>query len=63
MELSSDNFGELDSMILHCLSAEEFKAGREKAKAETLAHIGQGIEQYTDYLIHKKEELIQNKSV
>ena len=46
-------------MIETCLNSSELKEGREQARQETWANIGHSVEVIADYLIRKKEELVQ----
>ena len=62
MELSPGNFANLKEMIQACLTDQRYRAGREKAKAETWAHVGKGVENFADYLIAKNEELKKAQS-
>ena len=59
MQLTEENFGRIGEMIETCLHSSELKEGREQARQETWANIGHSAEVIADYLIRKKEELVQ----
>ena len=56
-QLTPKNAGEIASLIDYCLTAPEFAAGREQARRETWAHIGDSVSLTADYLIRKKADL------
>ena len=60
-QLTPENADEIGPLIDYCLTAPEFKAGREQARNETWAHIGESIRLTADYLISKKESLQDQK--
>ncbi len=61
MQLTKENFGRIGEMIETCLNSAELKEGREQARRETWANIGHSVKAVADYLIEKKERLMQNE--
>ena len=49
-------------LIQQCLSENRFKAGRDRARAETWANIGHSVEAVADYLVEKRGELLSSEA-
>lgn len=60
-QLTGDDLGNLKNMIDTCINDPKYHEGRETARKETWAHIGESTERTVDYLIDKYEELKKDK--
>ena len=60
LKLTDDNMSNIGGLIDRCLNDSEFERGRNEAREETWAYIGEGAKRITDYLFEKHEELEQN---
>ena len=57
LKLTEENMGEVGKLIDRCLSDSSFDKGREEARSETWAYIGESAKRIADYLIEKHKEL------
>lgn len=62
MKLTEENFDSLGDMVKECLSDPRFKAGRDTAREETWANIGEGAKLFADYLIDKYNEVSEKNN-
>ena len=63
MQLTEENFDHIGEMIKTCLNSSELKENLEQARKETWANIGHSAEVIAEYLIRKKEQLLQNNDL
>lgn len=56
-QLTADNFRNVGELIDSCLNAPELAEGRERARSDTWANIGNSASLAVDYLIKKRQEL------
>ena len=56
-QLTADNLENIKEVIDTCLSSTKYKQGRDKARSEAWAHIGESAVIVTDYLENKHKEL------
>ena len=65
IELSKEDFGNIEEVINACIESKEYFEGREKAREETWMHLGEGRERVVDYLektlIKFDDELKENQ--
>ena len=61
-QLTRDDLTDMKDLIDSCLSDESFKQGRDEARKETWAYIGESTSRVVDYLLQKRMDLIQDKS-
>ena len=61
-QLTRDDLDNMKDLIDSCLSDESFKQGRDEARQETWAYIGESTPRVVDYLLQKRMDLIQDKS-
>ena len=59
MKLTEENLSNVKTVIDTCLHDERFQRERDKARAETWAHIGESASLTVDYLMAKHEELMK----
>ena len=57
LKLTQDNLDDVGELIDRCLNEKHFAEGREKARCETWAYIGESAERVVDYLLNKRDEL------
>lgn len=57
MKLTEENMEDIGNLINKCLNEKRFAEGREEARKETWAYIGEGAERITDFLIEKYHNL------
>ena len=57
LKLTEDNLDNIGSLIDKCLNDSEFEQGRNEAREETWAYMGEGARRVTDYLINKHAQL------
>ncbi len=57
MQLTSENMGDLKSIIDDCMASPSFASARALAREETWEKPGQGVRETVDYLINKYQEL------
>ena len=56
-QLTAENFGDVGKLIDSCLHSSELAEGRELARSQSWANIGNSVPLAVDYLIHKRQEL------
>jgi Putative glycosyl/glycerophosphate transferases involved in teichoic acid biosynthesis TagF/TagB/EpsJ/RodC len=56
-QLTAENFGDVGELIDSCLHSSELAEGRELARSQSWANIGNSVPLAVDYLIHKRQEL------
>ena len=56
-EITKENLPNIGSLIKECLNSSEFSSGRDIARQETWAHMGEGAARTVDYLTAKYEEI------
>ena len=59
-QLTTDNFESVGELIDSCLHAPELKEGRIQARSDSWANIGHSAALAVDYLIRKRQELLEN---
>lgn len=57
VELTDANIGNVKEIIDHCLTDNRFKEGRDQARSECWANIGNSVNSTVDYLIEKQKTL------
>ena len=62
LQLTEENMDNIKELIQLCLSETRFKAGRDRARAETWANIGHSVEAIADYLVEKRAELLASEA-
>ena len=62
MELNEDNIGNIKEIIDKCIEDPSFKAGRDKARAETWVHIGESTKRSVDFILEKYNEVVEKKA-
>ena len=62
LPLKEEDFPRMKEIIAHAVRDESLYAGREKARQEAWAHIGESASLTADYLIDKYKELNENKA-
>ena len=62
LQLTEENMDNIKDLIQLCLSETRFKAGRDRARAETWANIGHSVEAIADYLVEKRAELLASEA-
>ena len=63
IKLTGDNMKDIKSLINTCLTDNKFKAGREQARSEAWANIGNSVECIADYLIEKRKSLGEKEEI
>ena len=61
LELNEDNFENIKDIIDKCIEDPSFSEGRNKARAESWAYIGEGAKRYVDFITKKYNEVISKK--
>ena len=61
MQLTRENMGSIKELIDTCLSDEKYSKGRQQAREESWAHIGESAERTVDYML-KKYDALKEKS-
>ena len=61
LKLTEDNVGDIKSLIDKCIEDSSFAAGRDKARAETWEHIGEGTKRSVDFVMNKYNEVITKR--
>ena len=61
-QLTVENAGNMKALIDECLTSREFAEGREQARKETWAHIGESISRTADYLLEKHKQITETGS-
>ena len=58
MELNDDNVGQIKELIDNCIENPSFTEGREKARRDTWAHIGESAKRSADFIIKKYKDAV-----
>lgn len=61
LELTRDNFTNIKELIDRCLKDTTFQEGRDKARSESWAYMGEGAKRTVDYLIEKHKAINKQK--
>ena len=61
IELNEENFGNIKELIDKCIDDPSFSEGRNKAREESWAYIGEGAKRYVDFIMRKYNEVIARK--
>lgn len=61
IELNDDNVGDIKNVIDKCIEDPSFEEGREKARSEAWAYIGESAERTADFVIKKYNEVVAKK--
>ena len=61
LELNEENIGDIKKLIDKCIDDPSFAAGRDKARAETWVHMGEGAKRSVDFIMEKYNEVIAKK--
>ena len=59
MELNDDNVGNIKELIDNCIENPSFTEGREKARQDTWAHIGESAARSADFIIKKYKDSLE----
>ena len=62
IELTDENVGDIKNLIDRCIEDSSFKEGRDKARKQTWAHIGEGTKRCVDFVMKEYNEVIEKKS-
>ena len=62
LQLTPDALDALPDMIHRCLNEPAFQAGRDRARQETWANIGQSAEKAADYLVATRQRLLAEQA-
>ena len=62
LELNDDNAGDIKTLIDRCIEDPSFARGRDKARSETWAHMGEGSKRSVDFIMRKYDEVIAAKT-
>ena len=62
LELNDDNASDIKSLIDRCIEDPSFVRGRDKARSETWAHMGEGAKRSVDFIMRKYDEVIAAKA-
>lgn len=57
LELNDENASHVKDLIDKCIEDSSFAEGRDKARAETWVHIGEGAERSADFILKKLDEV------
>lgn len=60
-QLSEENLDSIQTVIDSCLHDDRYQQGRDRARRETWANIGEGAVRTVDYLVHRHETLTAEK--
>jgi len=60
--LNEENVSEIKDLIDKCIEDPSFAAGRDKARAETWLHMGEGTKRTVDFIMEKYNEVIAKKA-
>ena len=58
LELNDKNIGDIKQLIDKCIDDPSFSRGRDKARAETWVHMGEGAKRSVDFIMEKYNEVI-----
>ena len=58
MQLTEENCENIGELVDACIHSDAFREGRQAARDETWANIGESVERAVDYLIQKRGELL-----
>ena len=61
IELTDENVGDIKNLIDRCIEDSSFKEGRDKARAQTWAHIGEGTKRCVDFVMKEYNEVVAKK--
>lgn len=61
MELNDDNVGNIKELIDNVIENPSFTEGREKARQDTWAHIGESAKRAADFIIKKYEDAVKTE--
>ena len=61
IELTDENVGDIKNLIDRCIEDSSFKEGRDKARAQTWEHIGEGTKRCVDFVMKEYNEVIGKK--
>ena len=61
LELNEDNVDNIKDLIDRCIEDPSFQQGRDKARAETWVHMGEGTKRSVDFIIKKYEDVVAKK--
>ena len=61
LKLSEEDFDKMKEIIDKCIDDPSFASGRDKARAETWVHIGEGAARSVDFVIKKYNEQVEIK--
>ena len=62
-KLTEDNINNMKDIIDKCIDDPSFAAGRDKARAETWVHMGEGAKRSVDFIMEKYNEVIARKEM
>lgn len=62
LELNEENVDEIKKLIDKCIEDPSFAKGRDKARAETWAHMGEGTKRTVDFIMEKYDEVLASKA-
>ena len=57
LELNDKNIGDIKQLIDKCIDDPSFSRGRDKARAETWVHLGEGAKRSVDFIMEKYNEV------
>lgn len=58
LELNERNVSDVKNLIDRCIEDPSFAKGRDKARAETWVHMGEGTKRTVDFIMEKYNEVI-----
>ena len=62
IELTDENVGDIKNLIDRCIEDSSFKEGRDKAREQTWAHIGEGTKRCVDFIMKEYNGVIEKKA-
>ena len=62
LELNEDNVDNIKDLIDRCIEDPSFQQGRDKARAETWVHMGEGTKRSVDFIMEKYNEVLAKKA-
>ena len=62
IELTDENVGDIKNLIDRCIEDSSFKKGRDKAREQTWAHIGEGTKRCVDFIMKEYNGIIEMKA-